>query len=53
MRWRNALAIALACSVGLVAGGFLLGGGVSGAATVPASIKGYAFNPAAHHGGRR
>ena len=47
MRWRNALAIVLACGVGLVAGGFLLGGGVSGAATVPATIKGYAFNPSA------
>ena len=47
MRWRLALATLTACTFGLVAGGLLLGGGVSSAATVPATIQGYAFNPAA------
>lgn len=46
MRLRTTLAVLTACAVGLVAGGLLLGDGVSGAGPVPAGIKGYAFTPA-------
>ena len=47
MRLRAALATIAACALGLAGGGLLLTGGSAGAATVPATIKGYAFAPAA------
>ena len=47
MRLRSALATVAACALGLAAGGLLLTGGSAGASTVPATIKGYAFDPPA------
>jgi plastocyanin len=47
MRLRAALATFAACALGLAAGGLLLAGGNAGATTVPATIKGYAFDPPA------